>query len=161
VSRNQHHRQRDHFGNEFDTSVELNGAVGAHASGSSLHTLLGSLVRAGLSIVLDGTNNPITTGVKGDVEIPFDCTLTSVRLFGDQAGSLVVDIWKDVYANFPPTASDSICASSKPTLAAAQKAQDVVLSGWVTAFARGDVLRFNVDSNNLVKRLTISLGFVR
>jgi len=78
-------------------------------------------------------------------------------LLADVSGSIVIDIWKDTYANFPPTVADTITASAKPTLASAQKAQDSTLTGWTTTIAAGDILAFNVDSITTVTRVTLSL----
>ena len=75
----------------------------------------------------------------------------------DQTGSIVVDIWKDTYANFPPTDADSITASAPPTISTATKAQDATLTGWTTSIAAGDILRFNVDSVTSIQRVTLSL----
>jgi len=99
----------------------------------------------------------MTTGIKGDLEIPFNCLVTQVSLTADVSGSVVVDIWKDTYANFPPTVADTICASAKPTLSSSQKYQSAALTGWTKVFAAGDWLRFNVDSAATVKLVTISI----
>lgn len=112
---------------------------------------------ADVAFIIDGGDAAITTGIKGDLEIPFACTIISARLFADQIGSIVIDIWKDNYTNFPPTGADSITASAKPTLSSAQKSQDTTLTGWTTALTAGDILRFNVDSVNTVRRVTLSL----
>jgi hypothetical protein len=114
-----------------------------------------------LTFVIDGGGSAITTGVKGDIEVPFACTITAARLFADQTGSIVVDIWKDTYANFPPVVGDSITASAKPTLSSAIKAQNTTLTGWTTSIAAGDVLRFNVDSITTCTRVTVSLSVTR
>ena len=83
----------------------------------------------------------ITTGVKGFVEVPFACTITAATLLSTDAaatsGSIVVDIWKDTYANYPPTVADTITASAKPTLSAASKSRDTTLTGWTTAIRGG------------------------
>jgi hypothetical protein len=129
-------------------------------TGDADRTLVLPLVSA-LSVVLDGGGAAITTGVKLDIEVPFACTITANRLFADQSGSIVIDIWKDTYANFPPTVADTITASAKPTLSAASKSQDTTLTGWTTAIAAGDVLRFNVDSAATVTRVTLSLTISR
>lgn len=110
-----------------------------------------------LNFVIDGGGNPITTGVKGHLEIPFGMTLSRVTLLADQTGSCLLDIWKDSYASFPPTASDSITASAKATITSAQKAQDSTLTGWNTSLNAGDILAFNIESNTSITRLTISL----
>jgi Protein of unknown function (DUF2793) len=112
---------------------------------------------ATLTFVVDGGGAAIATGIKGDLEVPFACTINQVSLLADQTGSIVVDIWKDTYANYPPTVGDSITASAKPTIASATKAQDATLTGWTTAITAGDILRFNVDSATSIQRCTISL----
>lgn len=108
-------------------------------------------------IIGDGTN-AITSGLKGFVEVPVGMTIESWRLVGDESGSIVIDIWKDTFANFPPTIADTITASAKPTLSTAQAAQDTTLTGWTTALAKGAWLAVNVDSSSTVKQVTLSLG---
>ena len=82
-------------------------------------------------------------------------------MLADASGSIVVDVWKDTYANFPPTDADSITASAPPTISAATKSQDSTLTGWTTAIAAGSILRFNVDSAATVTRVTVSLKVTR
>ena len=114
-----------------------------------------------ITFVIDGGGGVITTGQKGHLEIPFSGTIQRVTLAADQSGSIVVDIWKDTYANFPPTVADSICGSSKPTISSAQKSQDSTLSGWTKTTNAGDVLAFNVDSCSSITRVVISLKAVK
>lgn len=103
----------------------------------------------------------IVAGIVGYLRVPFACTITGVTLLADQAGSIVVDIWKDSYANYPPTVADTITAAAKPTLATAIKSQDTALAGWTTAVAEGDILGFNVDSVVTVLRVTVELHITR
>lgn len=111
--------------------------------------------------VIDGGGSAITTGVKGEVTLDFACSIVAATLLADQSGSIVVDIWKDSYANYPPTVADTITASAKPTLSSAIKSQDTTLTGWTTSIAAGDVLRFNVDSASTVERATLTLKIRR
>lgn len=110
-----------------------------------------------ITFIIDGGGATITSGVKGDLEIPFGCTINAVTLLADQSGSIVVDIWKDTYANYPPTVADTITASAKPTISSATKSQDTTLTGWTTSITAGDTLRFNVDSITTCQRVTLSL----
>lgn len=75
----------------------------------------------------------------------------------DQSGSIVIDIWKDTYANFPPTDADSITSATPPTISAAQKSQDATLTSWTKAIAAGDILAFNVDSCSTITRVVLVL----
>src|SRR5690606_39452399 len=114
------------------------------------------------SVIIDGGGTTITTGVKFDLEVPYNALITGWDIFGDQTGSIVVDIWQDTYANFPPTNADSITTSEEPTLSSASKNQDTSLNsgnGW--AVTQGRVLRFNVDSVTTVERVTICLKVTR
>lgn len=108
-----------------------------------------------MSITLTGS--PISTGIKGDIVVPYAGTIQRVSLLADQSGDIVVDIWKDTYANYPPVVGDSITASAKPTLSSATKYEDATLTGWTTAVAAGDILRFNVDSAATVTRVQVTL----
>lgn len=114
-----------------------------------------------VGLIIDGGGSVITTGVKGFVEVPFACTITAVTLLSTDAavtsGSIVVDIWKDTYANYPPVVGDSITASAKPTLSSATKSRDTTLTGWTTSLAAGDVLGFKVDSVSTVLKVLVSL----
>lgn len=110
-----------------------------------------------MGITIDGGGSAITTGIKGDLVVPVACTIVSATLVADQSGSIVIDVWKDTYANYPPTVADTITASAKPTLSTAVKSQDTTLTGWTTAVAAGDTIRFNVDSASTVTRITLSL----
>ena len=126
--------------------------VNIETTATTANTKIGTL-----TFIIDGGGSAITTGIKGDLEIPFACTINRATLLADQSGSIVVDIWKDTYANFAPTVADTITAAAKPTLSAATKSQDSTLTGWTTSIAAGDILRFNVDSASTLTRVTLSL----
>ena len=114
-----------------------------------------------IEFVLDGGGAVISTGIAGDLEISFACTINQVTMLADQSGSIVVDIWKDSYANFPPTDADSITAAAPPTISAATKSQDSTLTDWTKTISAGDIIRFNVDSCSTIQRCTISLKAMR
>lgn len=116
---------------------------------------------ADVVFIIDGGGSAITTGVKGDLYFDFGCTINQVTMLADQSGSIVVDIWKDTYANYPPTDADSITASAPPTISTATKSQDSTLTGWTTSIAAGSSLRFNVDSITTITRVAIILKVTR
>lgn len=116
-----------------------------------------NLIISTIGITIDGGGVALTTGVKGYLSVPFACTIVSVTLLADVSGSMVVDIWKDTYANYPPTVADTITASAKPTISSATKATDATLTGWTTAVAAGDTLGFNIDSCSTITRATLVL----
>lgn len=122
-------------------------------------------VRRQVTLVIDGAGVAITTGVKGYVSLPVSGTWKKWRILSVDAtgpatsGSIVIDVWKDTYANYPPTVADTITAAAKPTLTAAAKNEDSALTGWTTAFTAGDTLGFNVDSATTVTKVMLALEF--
>jgi hypothetical protein len=90
-------------------SLSLSGTTATVTTGAATST-------RSIQAVITANGSAITAGIVGDIEIPFAATLTAVRLFADLVGSIVIDLWKDTYANYPPTVADTITASAKPTL---------------------------------------------
>ena len=96
--------------------------------------------------------------------VDFACTINSWTILADAAGAIVIDVWRDSYANFPPTDADAMPGAGKePTIAASNaNAQDTTITDWTTDdIAAGDVLRFNVDSCTTIKRATLALKVTR
>lgn len=113
---------------------------------------------AGLEFVIDGGGAVIATGEQGHLEVPFDCEIQSVKLLGDRTGAIKVDIWKDTYANFPPTNADTITGGNEPEITAGnRKYQDATLTGWTTSLSKGDILAYNVDSITTILRVIVTL----
>lgn len=138
------------------TNLELVPTLGLELSSPNIRMTANQRTSA-VVWTIDGGGAAITTGQKGYIEVPFACTITSARSFADQSGSIVVDCWKDSYANYPPVDADSITASAPITISSTTKSQDSTLTGWTTSVAAGDILGFNVDSVSTITRLTIVL----
>lgn len=128
------------------------------AIGTDVQAFDADLSKRMIRVVLDGGGSAITTGAKKVyVSVPFNCTITKARLLADVSGSIVIDVWKDTYANFAPTVADTIVASAKPTLSSAQKSEDSTLTGWTTTLAEGDIIEVNVDSATTVTKVMLDL----
>lgn len=112
-----------------------------------------------ITFVIDGGAVPPTVQSypKAVVRCPFDGTIVRWSIFGDVSGSAVVDIWKDTYANFPPTNADSITGTDKPTLSSAQKAESTALTGWTTTVTAGDVLYPEIESASTLTFVVVQL----
>lgn len=129
---------------------------------ASIDAATGNITTAGriigettiLPIVLDGSGSVIATGIKLDLPVPYNGTITGWDIYSDTTGSIVVDCWKDTYANYPPTVADTITGANKPTLSSATKN---TASGLSWAITQGDVIRVNVDSATSVTRVLIAL----
>jgi hypothetical protein len=104
---------------------------------------------------IDGGGQAVSTGAKGQFNIPVNCTITGWVLTADQVGSTVVDVLRSTYGAFPTTSS--IASIDKPTLASAQKNENLAVSAWTTSLNAGDQLQFNVNSATTVTRLNLTL----
>jgi hypothetical protein len=111
------------------------------------------------TVILNGGGSVIPLGVQAGVKVPAG-TITAWEAGSDDntTGSIVVDLWADTYANFPPTVADTITGSEKPTISSGVKGTDTSLAsgaGWV--IANPSWILFNVDS--VTDLLLVSLGF--
>jgi len=131
---------------EFLKRVGSNIVSGAAGGGSSA---------GAFGITIDGGGSAISTGSKGYIVVPFSGTITGWTILGNASGSIVVDIKKATYAAFPTTAS--IAGTEKPTLASAQKNQDLTLTTWTTSVTAGDIIEFVVDSSSTVTRVNVAI----
>ena len=93
------------------------------------------------------------------ISMPVALTIGKWRIISQDniAGSISIDVWKDTYANYPPTAADKISASAPISLSSAAKNEDSTLTGWTKTIAAGDVLGFYVSSASTVKRVEITI----
>jgi len=110
-----------------------------------------------MTIIIDGGESEILTGIKADVQVMKARVIKKVSMLADQSGSIVINIWKDSYANFPPTVDDKITASAPPTISSATKSEDATLTDWTKSISAGDILRFNVDSCTTITRCTLTI----
>jgi len=97
---------------------------------------------------MDGQGSAVATGQKYPIRFSFACTITKVSVLGKpgETASCVLDLWKNTYANYPPTNADSIVASAKPTISSSTKMEDSTLTGWTTSIAAGDAIIPEVES---------------
>lgn len=143
----------------FDKATNTVYVTGSIVATSMTASLQGSSSYApqdrSFGITIDGGGSVITTGVKGDITIPFSGNINAWYLTADQVGSIVIDIWKDTFGNFPPTVLDTIAGSEKPTLSGVSFNSDTNLTTWTSSISIGDVIRFNVDSVATVTRVNL------
>jgi hypothetical protein len=138
-------------GGQLTDSAFADGAISAAKLASNLRV-------STLGITIDGGGEAITTGTKGYAVVPFSCTIQSWSVVADQSGSIVLDVWKHTAV---PTNSNTITASAKPTLSAAQLAVAQAATGWTTAVSANDVLGFEVESATTVTRATLTIACQR
>jgi hypothetical protein len=142
--------------NSLESFISIEDSAGDSADASQ-DIKLGKVTTKTFGVVIDGGGSDITTGIKGDVVIPYDMTITSWTLLGNQDGNIVISLWKSTYENFPPDLTGSITGSQKPTLGSSDKAQSTSLSEWTTSITAGDIIRFSVDSCSGITRATLTI----
>ncbi len=136
-----------------------NSIIAVVDGGTGAATALGVRTNIGITktigITINGGGSAITTGVKGEVTIPYACTISKWYLVADQSGSLVIDVWKKAAAY--PTVAETIAGTEKPTLSGVQLNNDENLTTWTIAVAAKDVIVFKVDSAATCTRATLSI----
>ena len=139
-----------------DTSAATARATLDAAQSTHNHTV----TRHQAVVIGDGTNDITTSTPTPDIHFPTPSTITKWRILAKQSGTIQLDLWKDSYANYPPTVADTITASAKPALSAATKNENSTLTGWTTALSAGDTLRINIDSVSAgLKQLTFAIEY--
>ena len=128
-----------------------------NVSGVPNSLLENSVKKRAINFISDGGGSVLTTGVKSYVTVPYDCTVQSWTILAENSGSVVVDVWNDTYANYPPTVADTIAGTEKPTISSGVKNQDNSLTTWTTALSQGDVLGFNIDSVTDITKISLSI----
>jgi len=142
-----------------DEVVAVETALGTDPEGSDtdVKTRIARNEVRTISFIIDGGGAEIAVGEHGHIHIPFKCTIVQAMLLADQSGDIKVDIWKDSYANFPPTNADTITGGEEPEITADDKAKDDALSAWTTLIEAGMVLAYNVDSVTTIERVLVCL----
>jgi len=113
----------------------------------------------GIPIMIGNGLSAVTTGSKGYIPIPADCTVIGWSVYANASGSIVVDVKKCTYTGFPTTAT-IWGTGEKPTLSSAQKNRNMVLTTQ-TELVKGDVLEPNVDSVATVMQVTVNILCVK
>lgn len=111
-----------------------------------------------INYTIDGGGVAITTGSKGFVQIPSNFTVQEWHIVADiQTTSLIVDVRKTSYANFPTTAG--IVGTDFLTLTNQQKNRNLSAS-W-TNISAGEFLEFYVTTASNASMINICLKGIR
>ena len=141
-------------------TVDRTGGSGTHADWN-INIADSPQGYANITFDFDGGTSALVSGLKSRMPVAFDCIIEEATLVADATGSIVIDLWKDTYANYPPTVADTITAAAKPTLSSAIKTTDSTLTGWTTTITAGDVLIANIDSVSGITQAILTLKVQR
>lgn len=144
----------------------LNGGTITATGTCSLATLTVAQIPAavnmmGINFVISGGGSAITTGAKGKVRIPSNCTIQDVELAADVSGSVTLTIKRGTLAQIEAGTQASIVAAAKPTLSSTKTSADATLTGWTTSLVAKDWLEYVVDTVATITELTVAMNCVR
>lgn len=112
-------------------------------------------------LFIDGGGSAITAGAKGFFYVEVASTITGWQLAADQAGNCLINIWRDTFANHPPTSADIISPAGAPYLDAMARNSGTDMTGWTTSVPAGSMIRVNVQSASTITMLMVSLVMTR
>lgn len=141
-----------------DKILSMDSAISGKAATGHTHAMADVVNAADDQIAIPAINGngfAILTGVKGDVRIPWAGVITGWFIVADVPTTSSVQIWKDTWANYPPTVADLLLTA---TLAAQASNSAASLSH---ACAKGDIIRVNVSGNDNATRLQVWLVFAK
>lgn len=122
-----------------------------------------NLKSGSFEVIFDGQGGVIAAGSVATGEADCNGTITGWEVLEVSdvpvAGNIVIDVWKDSYANYPPTVADTIAGTEKPTLTTQTKNQDLTLSTWTVGFSQGDIFKFKVDSCTLAIKVRLKIYY--
>jgi hypothetical protein len=149
--------------------VAIRGTNGVYVEGSLTHGPVtigytataagdGGILIQGGSTSLDSA---LAVGFSVDGIAAAGSDLTDWELWVSPAGSLTLDIRKDVFGSIPPTVGDSIVAAAPPSVTAGTTNSSSALTGWTTSIARSDALSVVITANTGVKWFSLLLKGTR
>src|SRR5262245_12688976 len=100
-----------------------------------------------INVVMGDGINVMSPGIAAALFVDFRARITGsfIQEFDGTAGTIQLDVQKAQGGLTPSFVS--IVGSTPPTIASTGRyAADLILTGWTTDIARGDVLRFHVTS---------------
>jgi hypothetical protein len=97
--------------------------------------------------VIDGSGLVLSTGFKGALEVPFNCTINGFTMLADQSGNVAIQINKDTYTNALTTFTPLLNTGANTINLVNQiKNTSTTLTNWNTTINTSDILTYNVSS---------------
>jgi hypothetical protein len=90
--------------------------------------------------------------------VPYNAEIVAAFLLtSHDAGSCEVDVWRASFDNYPPTAANSIAASSPLVVSSGIKYYDETLTDWIKNIVKNDVIGFSVVSTSTFHSIQVGL----
>ena len=117
-----------------------------------------------LMVFFSGYPDYLYTGTQMDVYVPFPIYISNwTMLGGDTGASMGIGLWKDTYANFPPTSADNMTMGGTGPYLSTEVKRQGTSSGWTgPVVSAGNIIRVSIaSSNNYFKRVSLALGYYK
>ena len=110
-------------------------------------------------VTYDGNGGVISNGKIAYVQIPYNGTITGWVIGAKESGSCTIKVFKDTYANFPPTTPTDDIFTTAPSLSSQQKNQDLAPSfiGAGATVTIGDWIGFEISSVVTITWLNLTI----
>lgn len=106
-------------------------------------------------VTLDGAGSVLSTGQKGYITIPYNCTITGWAITADGSSpTCTFDIWKIATGTALPTVSNTIMGT-KPALSTGNAKQSTTLTSWSVAITAFDIIGFNLDAVAVATKISL------
>jgi hypothetical protein len=113
-----------------------------------------------ISFVLDGGGAAVATGAKGDIMLPYNIAIDSWYLTARETGSIQIGLWRDSYANYPPTSAKAMhTGATGPYINAGIKNTATTAAWGAPTGASQEFIRVNVDSASSVGQVSMNLNY--
>jgi len=96
----------------------------------------------------DGGGSAITDGSSVFVNVPYNGTISGAVLLADITGSVILDVWKGTYANYPlNTGHTAVTGANAVKLSINNdiKSQQSNFTGWNSQVSAGDIVGYKVN----------------
>lgn len=114
-----------------------------------------------LQICIDNGTNDISVNTLCDINVPHDIQIYKWRVLSGDTGSILFNVKKSSYDDFPPSAGDVMhLGSTGPHIIDGIKNKDEDLSDWGSpTAAEGNIIRVGVDSVTGVSKSSLGLYY--
>jgi hypothetical protein len=141
-----------------DVLYYFGGSPGQWKTAQASTLLPASFSKGSCGVTFDGQGGTISNGKTAYVQVPYSGTITDWTIVSSVSGSCTVTVFKDTYANFPPTTPADNIFGTQPALASAIKATATGLSVAVTA---GDYIGFTISGVTTVSWVNLTLSITK
>jgi hypothetical protein len=115
-------------------------------------------------VIFTAVSGVITNGTTGYAQVPYDGTITGWTLVSTSAsGSCTVTVFKDAFANYPPTSPTDNIFTVQPALVSQIKNQNLspTFVGSQATVAAGDWIGFTISGVALVSWVNLTLSITK